>query len=139
MTKTISIRQPWAYAILHLGKTIENRGWHSSYRGTLLIHASKSCTRTEYAEALWWMQREKLCSPRGLPSFDELPKGGIVGICRMADCVNESSSPWFMGERGFVLEAAQPVDFVPCKGALGLFDVEWPPLKVVKEEKGTLI
>lgn len=138
--KALSIRQPWAYAILHLGKTIENRDWYSSYRGPLLIHASKGVTRHEYASALWWMAHRSLCHPQGLPSFEEMPKGGIVGVGRMVDCVKESSSPWFEGTWGFVLEGVTPVEFYPCKGSLGLFDVDWPPLKVVKpEEKGTLL
>jgi hypothetical protein len=40
--KALSIRQPWAYAICHLSKRVENRAWKHppSYRGPLLIHAS---------------------------------------------------------------------------------------------------
>lgn len=26
----LSIRQPWAWAILHAGKDIENRDWHTA-------------------------------------------------------------------------------------------------------------
>lgn len=36
----LSIRQPWAYAILKQGKTIENQSWPSRYRGKVLLHAS---------------------------------------------------------------------------------------------------
>ncbi|MGP3914350.1 hypothetical protein [Nonomuraea sp. 10N515B] len=35
----LTVRQPWAYAITALGKTIENRGWTTSHRGLLAIHA----------------------------------------------------------------------------------------------------
>lgn len=39
--KALSIRQPWAHAILHLGKRVENRDWSGcSYRGPVLLHAS---------------------------------------------------------------------------------------------------
>ncbi|MBL8866467.1 MAG: ASCH domain-containing protein, partial [Planctomycetia bacterium] len=38
----LSIHQPWAHAILHFGKSVENRTWSTSYRGPLLIHAAKS-------------------------------------------------------------------------------------------------
>ena len=31
--KCLSIRQPWAWAIIHAGKDIENRCWPTSYRG----------------------------------------------------------------------------------------------------------
>jgi hypothetical protein len=38
----LSIRQPWAWAILNAGKRIENREWRGGckYRGPVLIHAS---------------------------------------------------------------------------------------------------
>jgi hypothetical protein len=37
--KTLTIRQPWADAIVHGEKRTENRTWTTKYRGTLLIHA----------------------------------------------------------------------------------------------------
>ena len=37
--KAITVRQPWAWAIVHGGKTIENRALAWSYRGPLAIHA----------------------------------------------------------------------------------------------------
>ena len=41
--KAISVRNPWAWAIAHGGKRVENREWQypPTYRGPLLIHASK--------------------------------------------------------------------------------------------------
>ncbi|MFL6864136.1 MAG: hypothetical protein ACJ8DZ_14170 [Allosphingosinicella sp.] len=46
----LSIRQPWAHAILHLGKDIENRGRCHRHRGLTLIHASAGMSVEEYAE-----------------------------------------------------------------------------------------
>lgn len=40
--KALTVRQPWAAAIAHHGKTVENRTWHTNWRGTLLIHAAKT-------------------------------------------------------------------------------------------------
>src|SRR5580693_2266204 len=37
--KALSIQQPWAWAILYLGKRIENRTWSSDFRGPIYIHA----------------------------------------------------------------------------------------------------
>lgn len=37
--KALTVRQPWAFAIAALGKTVENRTWTTSYRGLLAIHA----------------------------------------------------------------------------------------------------
>ena len=46
--KAISVRQPWAWAIISALKDIENRGWPIHYRGDILIHAAKTCTKKEY-------------------------------------------------------------------------------------------
>jgi hypothetical protein len=37
--KGLTVRQPWAAAIAHFGKNVENRTWSTRYRGPLLIHA----------------------------------------------------------------------------------------------------
>jgi hypothetical protein len=47
MVKVLTIRQPWAHAILHLGKDVENRSWRTRYRGLLLIHAAARPERKE--------------------------------------------------------------------------------------------
>jgi len=43
--KALSVRQPWAWAIIYALKDIENRGWPINYRGDILIHAAKTCTK----------------------------------------------------------------------------------------------
>src|SRR5678816_1962262 len=53
--KGLSIRQPWAEAIMHHGKRVENRTFYTTYRGPILIHVSKSGTHAEFAEAARWM------------------------------------------------------------------------------------
>lgn len=35
----LTIRQPWAWSIVHGRKRVENRSWQMNYRGPLLIHA----------------------------------------------------------------------------------------------------
>ena len=85
--KCLSVRQPWAWLIVHGHKPLENRSWATSYRGPLLIHAAKGMTR--------------------------------------AECVDDSPSLWFFGKYGFELTDAKPLPFMPCKGRLGLFDVEY--------------
>ena len=39
--KVLSVRQPWAWAIIHGGKDVENRNWDTKFRGRLAIHAGK--------------------------------------------------------------------------------------------------
>lgn len=128
--KAISIRQPWAWLILHAGKDIENRDWHTNFRGRILVHASKGMTRDEYEDALMTAKSISLDHPfpegLTLPAFDDLPRGGIVGSVEVVDCVAASASPWFFGRYGFVLRDPKVLPFAPYKGALGLFDAELP-------------
>lgn len=123
----LSIRQPWAWLILHAGKDIENRTWPTRYRGHVLIHAAKGMTRAEYEDA-----EDPLWSRGGptieLPPFADLQRGGIVGRARIVGCVTASDSSWFCGPFGFVLTAVEPLPFHPCRGALGFFDVSYRPL-----------
>ena len=121
----LSVRQPWAWLIIHAGKDIENRTWPTRFRGRVLIHASKGMTRREYDEAMnWVVLNSRLPLNFHEPQFDELQRGGIIGEVEIVDCVTESKSPWFMGEYGFVLRNARALEFEPCKGALGFFKAQ---------------
>ncbi|HBP1341823.1 ASCH domain-containing protein [Pseudomonas aeruginosa] len=119
--KALSVRQPWAWLIVHRHKPIENRSWKTGYRGDLLIHASQGMTKDEYAEAL------SLCNKLGveLPEFSALERGGVVGRVTVTGCVDESDSPWFSGKYGWEMSEATPLPFMPCKGRLSLFDIDY--------------
>ena len=122
----LSIRQPWAWAIIHAGKNIENRTWSTSFRGPVAIHAAKGMTGDEvtiFSEFLGDLRLEGAVSAsvKG-PHYGSLPRGGIIGVAEITGCVNRSGSPWFVGPWGFVIANARPVDFIPFKGALGFFD-----------------
>ncbi|KAF1046352.1 MAG: hypothetical protein GAK35_01037 [Herbaspirillum frisingense] len=124
--KALSIRQPWATLIVLGYKDVENRSWPTRHRGPTLIHAAKGMTRGEYDDAKELVD-QLIC--RGaqihLPAFEELPRGGFVGVADFTGCVDDSPSPWFFGKFGFTLARARPVPFTPFKGALSFFDV--PP------------
>lgn len=130
MTKAISIRQPWCWAILNAGKNIENRDWTTRFRGPVLIHASKGMTRDEYESCLATMRAISRTHPfpsgLTLPKFEDLERGGIVGRMEIVNCWDEHTSPWFFGRYGFEIRNAEPLPFRPYKGALGFFDVEEP-------------
>lgn len=123
----LSIRQPWAWAIINAGKDIENRDRKTKLRGPVCIHAAKSMTRSEFDGFMRTIHHVSLTRPFPLgatvPHSAALAKGGIIGVAEIVDCVEASDSPWFFGRYGFVLRNARPVDFIPVKGALGFF--EW--------------
>lgn len=104
--KALSIKQPYPHHIFHDGKDVENRDWPTKGRGWFIIHAGVS--KSECA-----------------PSQYDLPRGGVVGLARIVDCVTEMDSQWFYGKFGFVLRDAMPLPLIPCKGALGFFSL--PP------------
>jgi len=58
--KALTIRQPWAWAIFHAGKDIENRDWPTRLRGRIAIHAAKGMTRDEYESALFFIQERQI-------------------------------------------------------------------------------
>ncbi len=122
--KALSIWQPWAFAIVSLGKDIENRCWRTRYRGPLLIHASKTVD-----EPAFEFLHQEFLNPDEMKILERYPSaarltGGIVGVCELVDCVDTSSSRWFNGPYGFVLRNARRLPFVKMPGRQGLFNVD---------------
>ncbi|MDZ7735912.1 MAG: ASCH domain-containing protein [Gammaproteobacteria bacterium] len=124
--KALSIRQPWAFAIVNGWKPVENRTWPTRYRGRILIHAGKK-EETEDIEGVL----EMIAGQTGLPILTVIEMyfeqqrtfGGIVGAATLVDCVTSCDSSWFAGPYGFVLRDAIRYEYIPCRGALGFFDV----------------
>jgi len=54
--RALSVRQPWAWAIVQGLKPWENRSRRFNYRGPVLIHASKTVA-TDYQEACLLIER----------------------------------------------------------------------------------
>lgn len=120
----LSVRQPWAWAIIHAGKDIENRGlkfeWKRGYAGlknSLAIQASAGMTRDQYLEGADFMATLGIQCPR--PA--DLVRGGIIGAVKVVNVTRKSSSPWFFGPLGLVLAEARAVEPIPVSGSLGYF------------------
>lgn len=126
----LSVRQPWAWAIIFAGKDIENRTWQAvnhglKRRGRVAIHASKGMGKEEYEDARDFINdnMRRIASDLRCPEAKDLVRGGIIGSVDVVDVVSDSQSDWFMGPRGLVLRDPVPCDFIPSVGALGYF--EW--------------
>lgn len=116
----LSVRQPWAWAIMHAGKDIENRDWPTKIRGRVAIHASKGCTVEEYEDGVDSIDAVDRTLWSWIPSFSKMERGVIVGTVEIVDCVTSSASPWFFGDYGFVLRDPWPLaEPIPWKGMLG--------------------
>ena len=103
--KALSIKQPYPHHIFHDGKDVENRDWPTKGRGWFVIHAGVSKTELDKED----------------PDDMALPRGGVVGMARIVDCVTEMESRWFFGKYGFALRDAFPLELIPCRGQLGFF------------------
>lgn len=103
--KALSIKQPYPHHIFHDGKDVENRDWPTKGRGWFIVHAGVSKSELDMDD----------------PDEAAMPRGGIVGMARIVDCVTAMDSRWFFGKYGFVLREAFPVPLIPCRGQLGFF------------------
>lgn len=154
--RALSIRQPWAWAILRAGKRIENRDWKGhggnsgrdkGFRGEFYIHASMAPTprrmRDEIEDFIDFVLQRRISLPRGAVEDKLTPRGlldeqgGIVGIARVVDIRpngDAPTDPWAIaGCLGIVLADVRPVPFVPCKGALGWWKVPADVLAKLRE------
>ena len=123
--KCLSIKQPFADLIISGKKKIEIRSWKTSYRGELLIHASKMPDK--YALRRFGIKKENI------------DLGKLIGKANLVECKEYKSRKEFLSDKrfhlsesyknrelfGFVLK--NPIRFkipVPLKGRLGIFDVK---------------
>ena len=129
--RALSVRQPWAWAIVNRYKRVGNRTWFTRYRGALLIHASK--TKRDHG----YIKLVARYSGQTLTHFESnLDYGAIVGACNLSDVLApEERTPqpeWSLpGYMHWVLTDALALrEPCPCAGKLGLwrpdeFAVEW--------------
>lgn len=111
--KAITVRQPWAWAIVSGLKIVENRTWRTPHRGPLLIHAGKSEVDVGHA------------------AVPEAPKlltfGAIIGTAMLVDCVPVADAPrtrFAEGPYCWLLEDVEQFRVpIPYAGKPGLFDV----------------
>lgn len=91
--QVLSLYPEWAWAVVFAGKDVENRSWRTSYRGTLLIHASgKRSSRQALQSARSLLCARTKLRPRDLP--DEFPSRAILGAVELVDCVEGAKSAW---------------------------------------------
>ncbi|MFJ2407047.1 hypothetical protein ACIOUE_37770 [Streptomyces xanthochromogenes] len=79
--RALTIYQPWADAIVHLRKDVENRSWVTPYTGLLLIHSAQRADQTALKEA-----------PKDLPGI----RGAVIAVARLTGChlCDATCSPW---------------------------------------------
>ena len=86
--KAISLWQPWASLLFTTPRTKihETRHWGTSHRGAMYIHAAKKLI-SECGEDL-----DEICIDRfGAEWRKTLPRGAIIGIVHLIDCMRTDS------------------------------------------------
>lgn len=138
--RALTLHRPWAHAIAHLGKSIENRSWRppaSAIDTWIAIHAGKKLDREALAEL----------RAAGFTVPDDGGPGGVVAVAHLCGDVEVEryyrgfplrprgdrvravvahGERWLSGPIGWcfdeVVTIAEPV---PCRGAQGLWVI--PP------------
>lgn len=75
--KALTVKQPWAAAIMQWGKDVENRSRPTTYRGQLYIHAGKAWDK-EAPESIFKLT--------GILPIASLDHGMVVGTVDITDC-----------------------------------------------------
>lgn len=139
--KALTVKNPWAWAIVHAGKNVENRSLRTRHRGLLYIHASKAYD----SQALRF------------PAFSNLDldfdvtgeakegidiRGMVIGTVDVTDCHHADEcamdndegrrvycSEWAMaGQHHWVLANPRAVEIpFEAKGMLGLWNLDKVP------------
>lgn len=114
--RALSVRQPWAQLILNGVKPVENRTWRSSWRGLLVIHASRG----------WDDSATDLAASLNLP-VPQRCEPGYLGVVELTDIHpgGDCCGPW--GEWDVwhwrIVRPYRFVTAVPARGRLGVFQL----------------
>lgn len=137
--RALTLWQPWATAITHYGKRIENRPWapwKSILGKRIALHAGKTFDGDGYQHIRHKLQIDIESAA--------CPQGAIIGVIRVVKGVHEEdmfereviADRWFMGPWGWVI-ADDVVAFdkpIFCKGAQGLWPLSQEIRDVIKEQ-----
>lgn len=132
----LTVKQPWAWAIVHNTKRVENRTWKPPFHiigKRIAIHASAKLDRLEM-NALRGLGIVE--PPVGLPlgcfigtaivvGYSVVDGNRLVEQSKGAQGYNPRNDPWFCGPIGWLLADRQPCPLIPAKGKLNLWQV--PP------------
>lgn len=130
MKKALSLKQPYAWLISNGYLLVDDRTWGTQYRGPILIHASKGLYGVYYDYL-------KSNTDIPLPTKDKLEYGGVVGIASLVLCCRPGELPDGISHQqrahfggvhqeyfGFLFELARPLTLMPCRGKLGIFEID---------------
>jgi hypothetical protein len=123
--KCVTIRQPWASAILAGLIDVEYRCYPTDYRGDLLIHAGSEITD--------WDRRQFIQFGRRAPRWQDLVFGKVIGMVELWAC-----DPGRHGEWAWCLRKPRLLEPFAIEPGRRIFDVEdWPDDMVRRTPRST--
>lgn len=148
--KALTVQQPWAWAIIHGGKDVENRTQAWTYRGPLAIHAGNRISDRGIQTVPSIIGAESLLLgadlAREVMLAESQVRGAIIGLVDLVDvhdaavgCCESWWAELSYAEHGgktrrdivhLVLEDPRPIEPIPCRGRLGL----WTPQPEVLDQ-----
>jgi len=131
--KCLTVRQYWAWAIIHGPKRVENRTWKTSHRGRLAIHAGRTLDPASRAA----LETIGCRIPEDTPSGVVLGTVDLIDVVAfdpaqgmldgLADPYGLADDPLATGPFCWILRNPQPLaDPVSLLGMPGLFEVDLP-------------
>jgi len=120
--RVLTVRQPWAWAIIHGGKDVENRTRSlGPYRGLVAIHVSATLAGAD----AWNDANVEAALIAAPPAPLHLRRGQVIGVVDLVDEHPDDGdcSPWAMRDHHhLVLTNPRPLPApIPARGRLGLW------------------
>lgn len=118
--KVLTLKQPWAWAVFHAGKDIENRSWLTDSPEVLFIHSGKSfdTAGVDFLKSLG-------INPPNISSED-MRFGAIIGCVKLCSISKNSRSKWAIANQ-YHWQIENPELFaqpIPARGRLGLWEFD---------------
>jgi hypothetical protein len=132
--KVLSVKNPWAFLIIHYGKNIENRTRKTNYRGRIAIHASLKSDEGAYRSYFITPAMNKIFDTiREKRAEIEKLNGHNRGTVEIYNCARPEStradnpSPWGEMDAEWHYWLKDPIALpepIAARGMLGLWEYE---------------
>lgn len=134
--KALTIIQPWAWAIAHKFKRVENRTWappENLIGQRIAIHAGKKFAadaeeRIRKMIAVSWSEEWNRWASIYPENQDDLNFGCIIATAILDGVITEPTGDstidkWYEGKRGWLFTDVRLTPSIQCRGNQGLWEV----------------
>lgn len=133
--KALSLWQPWAWLCCTPRpdnprlpiKDVENRSWHTDFRGRIYIHAARKVEKEAFTPHLkLLLNRYPGAWAEAQASVHRWKEGAIIGEVDIVDVVDAAVSPWAVpGHAHWLLANPRRYELpIPYHGSQRLFEVK---------------